>query len=112
MLYATVAESRGHLDAARQALIDYIGLVGDNADTMQHATRIASLSLKLNDPHTAVPWLERAFRMAPKDIRVLTQLADAQLRVGDRAAAETTIARALENDPSNRALLALRRRAR
>jgi tetratricopeptide (TPR) repeat protein len=112
VLYATVAESRGHLDAGRQALIDYAGLVADNADAVQHATRIASLSVKLNDPQTAVAWLERALRLAPDDLRVLTQLADAQLRAGDRAAAATTIARALEKDPANAALLALARRAR
>jgi tetratricopeptide (TPR) repeat protein len=70
------------------------------------------LSLKLNDPQTAVAWLERALRMAPEDLRLLTQLADVQLRAGDRPAAETTIARGLKKDPSNSALLALSRRAR
>jgi tetratricopeptide (TPR) repeat protein len=112
VLYATVAERRGNLDAARQALIDYAGLATDDADAVQHAARIASLSVRLNDPQTAVAWLERALRMAPEDVRVLAQLADAQMRAGDRAAANTTIARALLKDPSNAALLALSRRAR
>ena len=111
VLYATVAEKRGHLDAGRQALIDYAALVADNEDALQHATRIASLSVTLNDPQTAVAWLERGLRMAPEDLRLLMQLADAQIREGDRAAAETTIARALKKDPSNPALLALSRRA-
>ena len=111
MLYATVAERQGHLDAGRQALIDYAGLVADDADAVQHATRIASLSVKLNDPHTAVAWLERALRMAPDDVRVLAQLADAQMRAGDTSAAQGTIARGLEKDPANRALLALSRRS-
>ena len=37
VLYATVAERQGHLDAGRQALIDYAGLVTDNTDAVQHA---------------------------------------------------------------------------
>ena len=63
MLYATVAERLGHLDAGRQALIDYPGLVADDADAVPHATHIASLSVKLDDAPTAVSWVERALRM-------------------------------------------------
>jgi tetratricopeptide (TPR) repeat protein len=112
VLYATVAERQGHLDAGRQALIDYAGLVADDADAVAHATRIARLSMKLNDAPTAVWWLERALRIVPDDVRVLAQLADAQIRAGDSPAAQTTIARGLEKDPANRALLTLARRAR
>jgi tetratricopeptide (TPR) repeat protein len=112
VLYATVAERQGHFDAGRQALIDYTGLVADGADTVEQAMRIASLSTKLNDSPTAVSWLERALRMAPDDVGVLVQLADAQIRAGDSAAAQATIARGLEKDPTNRTLLALGRRAR
>jgi tetratricopeptide (TPR) repeat protein len=112
VLYATIAERQGHLDAGRQALIDYAGLVEDDTDAVAHATRIASLSVKLNDPPTAVSWLERALRTVPDDVRVLAQLADAQIRAGDGPAAQTTIARGLEKDPANRALLTLSRRAR
>jgi Flp pilus assembly protein TadD len=111
-LYATVAENRGNLDASRQALIDYAGLVADNADSAQHAARVARLSMQLNDPQTAIAWLERALRAAPDDVRMLTQLADAQIRAGDRVTAEATIARALAKDPSNAGLLALNRRVR
>jgi tetratricopeptide (TPR) repeat protein len=112
VLYATVAEQQGHLDAGRQALIDYAGLVADDADALAHATRIAGLSLQLNDSSTAVLWLERALRMVPDDVRVLAQLADAQIRAGDGPAAQKTIAGGLERDPTNRALLTLARRAR
>ena len=112
VLYATVAERLGHLDAGRQALIDYAGLVADDADGVAHATRIAGLSLKLNDAPTAVTWLERALRIGPDDVRLIVQLADAQIRAGDVAAAQATIARGLEKDPTSRALLTLARRAR
>ena len=112
VLYATLAERQGHLDAGRQALIDYAGLVADDTDALTHATRIATLSVKLNDPPTAVSWLERALRIVPDDVRLMAQLADAQMRAGDGPAAQGTIARGLEKDPTNRALLALGRRAR
>lgn len=112
VLYATSAERQGHLDASRQALIDYAGLVADDTDGVAHATRIAALSVKLNDSPTAVSWLERALRTGPDDVRVLAQLADAQIRAGDGPAAQTTIARGLEKEPTNRTLLALSRRAR
>lgn len=112
VLYATLAERQGHLEASRQALIDYAGLVADEADAVAHATRIASLSVKLNDPPTAVLWLERALRGVPNDVRVLTQLADAQIRAGDGAAAQATIARGLQKDPTNIALRTLSRRIR
>jgi tetratricopeptide (TPR) repeat protein len=111
VLYATLAERQGHLDASRQALIDYAGLVADGADAVAHATRIAALSMKLNDTPTAVSWLERALRTEPDNVRVLAQLADAQLLAGDRSAAQATIARGLEKDPANPALLTLSRRA-
>ena len=84
VLYATIAEQRGNLDAGRQALIDYAGLVTDNTDAVQHAARIASLSVRLNDPQTAVAWLERALRMAPENADLSKQLADAQTRVAGR----------------------------
>ncbi len=112
VLYATIAEQQGHLDAGRQALIDYAGLVADDADAVAHATRIAALSVKLNDSPTALSWLERALRIVPDDLGVLAQLADAQLRAGDRPAAQATIARGLEKDPAHRALITLSRRAR
>jgi tetratricopeptide (TPR) repeat protein len=110
VLYATVAERQGHLDASRQALIDYAGLVADAPDAVPHALRIADLSLRLNDPDTAVSWLERALRLAPDDLLVLGHLGDAQLRAGDRAGAEATIARGLAKDPASATFLGLSRR--
>jgi len=68
------------------------------------------LSLRLNDPRTAVIWFTRAAASSPNDIGLLASLADAQLRSGDRPAAQATITRALEKDPNNAQLLALARR--
>jgi tetratricopeptide (TPR) repeat protein len=110
-LYASTAEKQSHLEPARQALIQYGGLTSNDADLAQRAARIASLSLRLNDPETAVRWLTQACSSNPNDVRLLTSLADAQIRSGDREAAQTTIARGLEKEPNNPALRLLARHA-
>ena len=111
-LYGSTAEKLNHLEPARQALIQYCGLTSNAADFAPRAARIASLSLRLNDPETAVRWLTRAAASSPNDVRLLVSLADAQIRADAREAAQATIARGLEKDPKNPALLLLSRRAR
>jgi tetratricopeptide (TPR) repeat protein len=111
-LYGSTAEKLNHLEPARQALIQYGGLTSNAADFAPRAARIASLSLRLNDPETAVRWLARAAASSPNDVRLLVSLADAQIRADAREAAQATIARGLEKDPKNPALLLLSRRAR
>jgi tetratricopeptide (TPR) repeat protein len=108
--YATAAERLNHLDVARRALLDYGKLAGDRDDFTPRARHIASLSLRLGEPAVAVDWLQRASSRNPGDVRILAELADAQLRAGDREAARATIARGLEKDPANTALLALAQR--
>jgi tetratricopeptide (TPR) repeat protein len=111
-LYGSTAEKLNHLEPARQALIQYGGLTSNEIDLAPRASRIASLSLRLNDPDTAVTWLTRAAASSPNDIRLIVTLADAQIRAGARQAAQVTIARGLDRDPKNLALLLLARRAR
>jgi thioredoxin-like negative regulator of GroEL len=111
-LYGSTAEKLNHLEPARQALIQYDGLTSNAADFAPRAARIASLSLRLNDPETAVRWLTRAAASSPNDVRLLVSLADAQIRADAREAAQATIARGLQKDPKNPALLFLGRRAR
>jgi tetratricopeptide (TPR) repeat protein len=111
-LYGSTAEKLNHLEPARQALIQYDGLTSNAADFAPRAARIASLSLRLNDPETAIRWLTRAAASSPNDVRLLVSLADAQIRAGARDAAQATIARGLEKDPKNPTLLLLSRRAR
>ena len=112
LFYATAAERENHLDVARRALVAYGMLVPTDTELASRATRIATLSLRLNDATTAVEWFERAATASPGDVRVLASLADAQVRAGDREAAQATIARGLEKDPKNAPLLALARRLR
>jgi tetratricopeptide (TPR) repeat protein len=110
--YATAAEQQGHWDAARQAWILYGALVGDDEGFLARAERIAALSLHLNDPATAIEWLERANELSLTEGRLVKLLAEAQLRAGDRPAARATIARGLDTYPNDAALLALSRRLR
>jgi len=105
LFYAAAAERLNHVDLARRALIDYGALVPNDPDLVSRATKIGVLSLRLDDADTAVEWLQRASTDAPADTRILTLLADAQFRAGDSAAAQATIARALDKDPANVALL-------
>ena len=111
-LYASTAERQGHLDAARQALIQYGGLTANDADFAQRASRIAAFSLRLNDPRAAVRWLAQASSANPNDLRLVAALADAQIRSGDRDAARVTVERGLEREPKNAALLAFSHRLR
>jgi tetratricopeptide (TPR) repeat protein len=108
--YATAAEQLNHLDAARQALIEYGALAGADAQSLSRTLRIAALSLRLNDPAAAVRWLQRAADANPSDAKVLASLADAQLKAGDGDAARQSIARGLALDPQNVALLRLGQR--
>jgi tetratricopeptide (TPR) repeat protein len=112
LYYANAAERQNHLDAARRALVDYSSLVADDAQSAVRAARIASLSIRLDDAATAVRWLERAVAASPSDVRLLTSLADAQLRSGSRDAARATVERGLALDPQQPALQALARRVR
>jgi tetratricopeptide (TPR) repeat protein len=107
--YATAAEQLNHLDAVRQALIEYGALAGADAQSPSRTLRIAALSLRLNDPAAAVRWLQSAADANPSDAKVLASLADAQLKAGDGDAARQSIARGLALDSQNAALLRLSR---
>jgi Flp pilus assembly protein TadD len=111
VLFAATSERQNHLEPAREALIQYGALIGNEVDFAPRAARIASLSLRLNDPETAVGWLTKAVSSSPGDVRLIAGLADAQIRAGDRQAARATLAKALEKDPNNLSLLLLARRA-
>ena len=110
LLYASTAEKLGHVEPARTALVQYGALTASDGDLVARAAQIATLSLRLNDPRTAVHWLSKATAASPNDARLLASLAEAQIRAGDRDAAQATIAHGLEKDPGSAALLAVARR--
>jgi tetratricopeptide (TPR) repeat protein len=112
---ADAAEGLGHVSDARQALLRYQALVGDDPNAavqVQRATRIANLSSRLSDPATAAVWLEQAASVGQPTVRLLAQLAQAQIESGDSDGARETIQRALAIEPRNRTLLALERKVR
>ncbi len=84
--YAAAAEGQKHLDAARQALIDLSALYGDDPDAGPRAARIASLSMRMNDPVSAIRWYQKAIGAdATPDPKVARALADARVRAGLQA---------------------------
>ena len=107
---AEAAERLEHLDVARQALVDYRTLEGDDREPRRRATldeRIADLSLRLDDAPAAVTWYQRAAENQPLDSGPLVRYAEALWKAGDADAARTALARALEKDPSSAAGKAL-----
>ena len=78
--YAVVAQRLGHFEDARQALVHYSILVDDDREAAAHAARIADLSLRVNDPATAVAWYQKAAALGHADAFLLARLADAQAR--------------------------------
>jgi tetratricopeptide (TPR) repeat protein len=108
--YADAAERLNHFSDARTALIQYGGLVANEPSPAIRAARIATLSLKISDFTTASEWFQRASSANPADVRLIASLADAQLRAGNRVAAQETVGRGLDKDPSNQALLNLKQK--
>jgi len=105
--YAGVAERRGHVEAARNALIRYALLAASDRDEGARAARIGDLSLRLNQPAIAATWLERASAALPNDVATIAALVDAHLRAGNPDAASAALNRGLAKDPADPTLLAL-----
>lgn len=109
---ADAAERRGHFAAAREALVDYAALRGDDPDPRTRsaeAVRIGNLSLKIGDPASAAAAFLRAAGDSGGDASLLARAADAEWRAGNRAAARATLANALDKNPHNPIALALKR---
>ena len=110
---AEAAERLGHYPVARQALLDYAILRGDDDDPRRRsaeAARLGDLSLKMNEPAAAATYFLKAAEHSTSDATLLARAADAQLRAGDRDTARATVTNALEKDPNNALALALARR--
>jgi tetratricopeptide (TPR) repeat protein len=67
LVYAAIAERQNHLDNARRALIQYEALVASDPDFIARATRIATLSIRLNDSNTANEWIKRGLDRDPQN---------------------------------------------
>ncbi len=109
-LYARVAERQGHVAAARESLIAYTALTGDDAEWPERAARIGRLSMRLNDFSTAAVWFGRAAAAAPTRIDPLLDLAEALLKAGNRDGARDAAERAQALAPDNARARSLARR--
>ena len=69
--HAAVAERLGHFDAARRSLIAFEALAPSDNEFVQHATRIATLPARLNDPATAAEWIRRGLDRDPQNAALL-----------------------------------------
>jgi tetratricopeptide (TPR) repeat protein len=99
--FASVAQTLGHLDEARQALVNYSILVDEDREEAPRAARIADLSMQLNDPATAAAWYQKSDALRAGDASLLARMADAQWRAGLLEPSSATINRAIEKDPDH-----------
>ena len=112
---ADAAERVGHLYIARQALVDYMALEGDDPDARRRATlaaRVGSLSLRLSDVPLAMTYLERAAPVLSSNSEFIVTFAEARWRAGEVDAARSMLDKLLESDPAHAGARALRRRIR
>lgn len=107
---ATVTARDGRIRDARDALLKYATLVGDEKPLAAVATQIADLSMKLGEPALAMRWFDRAMDEAGPSPALQLKLADAAWRAGDVARAHLVIDEALASEPDNRSLQQLKRR--
>jgi tetratricopeptide (TPR) repeat protein len=110
---ADAAERRLHFDVARQALLDYSALDGDDADLKHRANlavRVGDLSMKIADFPLAAVWYDRASPSLSSDPAFVVKFAEAKWRNGQADAARVMLDKLLEKDPLNAQARALRRR--
>ena len=107
---AGLAGRDGRIQEARDALLKYATLVGDEKPIATVATQIADYSVRLGEPALAVRWLERAIDEAGPSAALQVKLADAALRAGDVARAQQVIDDGLASEPGNPQLEQLKRR--
>ena len=107
---AETAQRLGHLGRARDALINYRAILGEesaDAQRLAPAARIGELAMRTGEEAMATTWYRRAVAAAPGDGLLHARLADAAWRAGEQALARSAIATAaslLPGDPSVRAL--------
>ncbi len=101
---ADAAERRAHYDVARQALIDYSALAGEDSDARRRANlsiRVADLSMRVEDFPVAATYYERAAPQLSGDETFLVKLADARWRAGQPDAAKAILDKVLEKHPES-----------
>ena len=107
---ADVTVRDGRIQDARDALLKYATLVGDEKPLANVSTRIADLSMRLGEPALAVRWFERAIDESGPSAALQLRLADAAWRSGDLARAHQVVDEGLAAEPGNRLLAQFKRR--
>ena len=107
---ADVTVRDGRIQDARDALLRYATLVGDEKPLADVSTRIADLSLRLGEPALAVRWFDRAIDDSGPSTALQLRLADAATKSGDIARARHVLDEALAADPGNRQLMLMKQR--
>ena len=107
---ADITARDGRIQVARDALLKYATLVGDERSLATVATRIGDYSVKLGEPALAVRWFSRAMDEAGPSTPLQLKLADAAWKAGDVARAHQVIDEAISSEPENRQLQQLKRR--
>jgi tetratricopeptide (TPR) repeat protein len=107
---ADVTGRDGRIQDARDALLKYATLIGDDKPLTTVATQIGDYSIRLGEPALAVRWFDRAIDEGGPSSALQVKLADAALRAGDVARASQVIDEGLAAEPSNASLQQLKRR--
>ena len=107
---ANVTGRDGRIQDARDALLKYAILIGDERPLVTVATQIADYSVRLGEPALAVRWLDRAIDEGGPSVALQVKLADAAYRAGDVARAHQIVDEGLAAEPDNRPLQQLKRR--
>ena len=107
---ADVTSRDGRIQDARDALLKYATLMGDDKPLAGVASQIADYSVRLGDNALAVRWFDRAIDEAGPSAALQLKLAEAAWRAGDVARAHQVIDEGLASEPQNRPLQQLKRR--
>jgi tetratricopeptide (TPR) repeat protein len=107
---AEVTVRDGRIQDARDTLVKYATLVGDDQPLGEVCTRIGDLSMRLGEPVLAARWFARAIDEAGPSTPLQLRLAEAAWRSGDTARAHQVLDEALAADPGNRLLTQMKRR--
>jgi tetratricopeptide (TPR) repeat protein len=107
---ADITSRDGRIQEARDALLKYATLVGDDRALTAVATRIGDYSLRLGDASLAVRWFDRAIDEGGANTALQLKLAEAAWRAGNLARAHQVLDEALASDHDNAALRQLQRK--
>ena len=107
---AEVTARDGRIRDARDALLKYATLIGDDKPLVSVATQIGEYSLRLGEPTLAVRWFDRAIDEGGPSAALQVKLAEAAYRAGDMARAHQVVDEGLASEPDNLPLQQLKRR--